>query len=168
MKKLFIILAACVFVWGCAKKQTVKPQPIEPKLTAPVEQAAPPAEEPSVRYADWQPLPQIATVFFNYDQSDLMPSAREALKKNAEFIKGNPNLEVLVGGHCDERGTFEYNLALGQRRAAVVREYYGQLGVPLGRIATISYGEEMPANPGQNEAAWAKNRRAETKIRTKK
>lgn len=173
MKKLSIIVLSAVFflAFGCAKKQTVQqPKEIVPETPAVQAPAAPeePSEEPSIRYADWAAVPQIATIYFDYDQADLLESARAALKRNAEYLKNNPDVEVLVEGNCDERGTFEYNLALGQRRAAAVREYYGQLGVAIGRIGTISYGEEQPAVVGTDEASFAKNRRVETKIRTKK
>jgi peptidoglycan-associated lipoprotein len=130
------------------------------------EPAEPTKEEPSVRFTDWTQVPDIGSVHFDYDKSELKTEDRDTLKKNADYLNGNPGVNVLVEGHCDERGTIEYNLALGQKRAAAVREYYGQLGVALGRIGTISYGSEKPADPAHNENAWAKNRRAETKIRS--
>jgi peptidoglycan-associated lipoprotein len=152
-------------MWGCAKKQVVKPQE---QVTTPPPVQEQTKEEPSVRFTDWTEVPQLKVIRFNYDSSDLSDDARATLKTNAEFMKSNPDLMVLVEGHCDERGTTEYNLALGQRRASSVRDYYGKLGVPLGRIGTISYGEEMPVDPAHDENAWAKNRRAETKVRTPK
>lgn len=167
MKKTLLLIIMAALIAGCAKKQIVKqPLPVTPVDTS--SETPPSTDETSVRYADWAPIPQIAVIYFDYDQSDILPSARTALSKNAEYLKTNTSYDILVGGHCDERGTFEYNLSLGQRRAAAVRDYYIQLGVPAGRIATISYGQEMPADPGHDEAAWAKNRRAETKVRTKK
>jgi peptidoglycan-associated lipoprotein len=87
------------------------------------------------------------------------------LIRNAEFLRANPDLEILIEGHCDERGTYEYNLALGKRRATAIKEYYGRLGISLGRIGTISYGEERPLDPRSNEQAWALNRRGVTKVR---
>ncbi len=86
------------------------------------------------------------------------------MKANSNFLKNNPKVNIVIEGHCDERGTTEYNLALGQRRAVKVKEYYVQLGIAPNRIATVSYGEEMPADKRNNEAGWAKNRRAETKV----
>lgn len=161
LKQLLLITAVAVFMFGCAKKQVVKP---EEAVTPPAEST----EEPSVRYSDWQSVPQLKTVLFEYDQSELSQESRSALSANADYLKDNAELSVLVEGYADERGTVEYNLALGQRRAAIVREYYGQLGVPLGRIGTISYGEERPLDPGHNEAAWLQNRRVETKVRSGK
>jgi peptidoglycan-associated lipoprotein len=140
-------------------------KPAEPVTPQP--QAEQPKEEPSVRFTDWEAVPQIKAIYFDYDSTDLSAEARATLKGNADFLAANPDYNVLVEGNCDERGTTEYNLALGQRRASAVRDYYGKLGVPLGCIGTISYGEEKPVDPGHTEAAWAKNRRAETKVRSK-
>ena len=143
----------------------------DPKPFAPVEYRGPlgsiDTNVEGVRLGElWQQTAQVRTIHFDYDRTDLRPADREILKANAEFLKSNTELSVLVEGHCDERGTTEYNLALGQKRAAAVRNYYGQLGVPLGRIGTISYGEEIPIDAAHTENAWAKNRRAETKVRS--
>ncbi|MHB9155249.1 MAG: peptidoglycan-associated lipoprotein Pal [Endomicrobiales bacterium] len=165
VNKLLIVIGGVLLMWGCAKKQVVKPTP-EGVPTPPVAEES--KDEPSVRFADWQGVPELRAVYFDYDQSELAAKDREVLKQNAEYLKNNQGLSVLVEGYCDERGTIEYNLALGQRRATAVRDYYGQLGVPLGRVGTISYGEEKPFDPGHTEAAWAKNRRAETKVRSGK
>jgi peptidoglycan-associated lipoprotein len=97
----------------------------------------------------------------------LEQEALDALKENASYLLNNADINVIVEGHCDERGTVEYNLSLGQKRAVKVKEYYVQLGVKANRVATISYGEEKPVDPRNNESAWAKNRRAETKIISK-
>jgi peptidoglycan-associated lipoprotein len=98
--------------------------------------------------------------FFGYDESTLSADAQAALTSSASWLKANPNYGLLVEGHCDERGTEQYNLALGDRRASIVRDYLVTLGVDTGRIRTVSYGEERPFDPGHNEAAWSKNRRA--------
>jgi peptidoglycan-associated lipoprotein len=100
-------------------------------------------------------------IYFDFDSSSLRPDALETLRQNAEKIKKNPNVIIQVAGHCDERGTQEYNLALGERRALSVRSHLIQLGVSGDRMITISYGEEFPAEPGSSEAVWAKNRRCE-------
>ena len=100
-------------------------------------------------------------IYFDFDSYALRPDARATLKDNAESIKKVPNVIVQIEGHCDERGTQEYNLALGERRALATREYLINLGVSGDRIITISYGEEDPVDFGHNEAAWAKNRRCE-------
>jgi len=99
-------------------------------------------------------------VYFDFDKSDLRPDTREALNRYSTVLKANPELKVLIEGHCDERGTDEYNLALGERRAQRVREYLVDTGVPSNRLRTISYGEMRPKASGSNEAAWAQNRRA--------
>ncbi len=101
------------------------------------------------------------TIYFDYDSSALRPDALAMLSKLADEVKSTPGVTVQVEGHCDERGTQEYNIALGSRRALAARAHLIKLGVPAGRLVTISYGEEVPAVDGQNEAAWAKNRRAE-------
>lgn len=160
MKKLLYVAGflTMAMLIGCAKKPIVKPPEV---ITPP--KVAETKEEPSVR-AEWESIPELKTVHFDFNKSELRPDAREILKKNAEYLKANKDLKILIEGHCDERGTVEYNLALGQRRANAIREYYGKLGISLGRIATISYGEEKPLDPASNEKAWAKNRRGETKV----
>jgi peptidoglycan-associated lipoprotein len=103
-------------------------------------------------------------VFFGYDRFDLSPEARATLEKQAQWINQYSGLTLTVEGHADERGTREYNLALGERRANSVKNYLVALGVDAGRIETISYGKERPAVPGSDESAWAQNRRGVTKI----
>jgi len=98
-------------------------------------------------------------VFFDTDKSDLMPAARTTIEAWANYLKANASQTMTVQGHCDERGTREYNLALGDRRATAVKNYLVALGVAPNRIQTISYGKERPDDPGHSEAAWAKNRR---------
>ena len=98
--------------------------------------------------------------FFGYDEAALSSDAQSALTSSATWLKTNPGYNLLVEGHCDERGTEQYNLALGDRRASIVRDYLVTLGVDTARIRTVSYGEERPFDPAHNEAAWAKNRRA--------
>lgn len=102
----------------------------------------------------------IRDAFFGYDEATLSSDAQSALTSSATWLKTNPGYNLLVEGHCDERGTEQYNLALGDRRASIVRDYLVTLGVDSGRIRTVSYGEERPFDPGHNETAWAKNRRA--------
>jgi peptidoglycan-associated lipoprotein len=103
----------------------------------------------------------VQTVYFDYDSYALRTEALELLRQNAEKLKQIPGVIVQIEGHCDERGTQEYNLALGERRALAVREHLIRLGVSGDRMVTISYGEEDPANPGHTESAWAMNRRSE-------
>jgi peptidoglycan-associated lipoprotein len=104
-------------------------------------------------------------IYFEYDKSSLLPEAQERLKRKAEYLENNPGISVIIEGHCDERGTNEYNIALGDRRAKSARNFLINLGIAGSRLETISYGEEQPLDPGHNEAAWAKNRRAHFVIR---
>jgi peptidoglycan-associated lipoprotein len=103
-------------------------------------------------------------VYFDYDKSNIRPEYQPVLEGIAKWMGKKTDRQVLIEGHCDERGTDEYNLALGERRALSVRRYLVALGVASERLHTISYGEEKPAVPGSTEAAWAKNRRAEFKV----
>ena len=103
-------------------------------------------------------------VFFGYDQYNLTPEAQRTLEMQAEWLKRYPNVSVTIAGHCDERGTREYNLALGERRASAVRSYLTALGIDGSRIQTISYGKERPAVMGSNPSAWAQNRRGVTEV----
>jgi len=105
-------------------------------------------------------------VLFEFDSSVLSPTATQTLDRQAAWLKQYPDVIVTVEGHADERGTREYNLALGDRRANAVKNYLGALQVSPDRVLTISYGEERPANPGHDEAAWAENRRAVTVVNT--
>ena len=108
---------------------------------------------------------KIADINFDYDKYNLKPEAQEILKKGAPAYLKYRDYKLVVEGHCDERGTVDYNLALGQKRAKSVRDYYVRLGVPEGVMGTISYGEEKPLCTESTEACWAQNRRAETKIK---
>ncbi|NTW51814.1 MAG: peptidoglycan-associated lipoprotein Pal [Chlorobiaceae bacterium] len=104
--------------------------------------------------------PVLGDVFYDFDSSALSPEAQDQLKQNAVWFQRNSVPAVIVEGHCDERGTDEYNIALGERRAVAAKEYLVNLGVGNGRITAVSFGEERPFDPGHNEEAWAKNRRA--------
>lgn len=100
---------------------------------------------------------------FDFDRYDLKPEARQILTRKAEILKQYPEIKLVVEGHCDQRGTAEYNLALGERRARAAAEYLTNLGVATTRLSIVSYGKERPLDPGNGEAAWAKNRRDEFK-----
>jgi peptidoglycan-associated lipoprotein len=106
-------------------------------------------------------------VFFDYDSADVNDTGRTALQANAAVLKKYPTWVVTVEGHCDERGTKEYNLALGERRAVAARTYLISLGIDANRIRTVSYGSEFPFDPGHDEPAWHKNRRAHFVITAK-
>lgn len=139
-----------------------QPQPIENTTPEPVEtqpQSLPkPQEKPTV------PL-SLNTVYFDYDQSELRGDTYRALEDNLVVLKAYPEVNILLEGHCDERGTVEYNLALGDRRANAVRSFLLSRGIIGNRIQTVSYGKERPLDTGQTEAAYAKNRRVEFVIR---
>ena len=104
-------------------------------------------------------------IHFEFDSSTLTPEAQLTLKKKAEWLQNNPEAMSTIEGHCDERGTSEYNLALGDRRATSAKNFLVDLGISASRLTTISYGEERPIDPGQNEDAWAKNRRCHFTIK---
>jgi peptidoglycan-associated lipoprotein len=103
-------------------------------------------------------------VHFEYDRSDIKPEDQVALERKVAVLRANPRLELQIEGHCDERGPDEYNLALGERRAAATKRWLVEHGIPDTRLTIISYGEERPADPGHTEEAWAKNRRAEFRV----
>ena len=101
------------------------------------------------------------TVYFSFDSSSLTKNAIKLLKEKADWLMNNPTYKLVIEGHCDERGTTEYNIALGDRRAERTKQYLISLGISENRLSTISYGEEKPAYSDKNEKAWTKNRRAE-------
>ena len=138
---------------GAAESQVIEEQPV----MTPSQREA---EEQEGARREYVAEPMLEDVHFDFDKSDLRPDAREILNKNAEWIRNNPGVKIQIEGHCDERGTEEYNLALGERRANSVKNYLVSLGIEADRLYTISYGEELPLDPGHNEEAWAKNRRA--------
>ncbi len=107
----------------------------------------------------------LETIYFEFDQSGLRPDAKAELRASAERLKQNPDVRIEVQGNCDTRGSAEYNLALGNRRAESAKRYLGDLGVNASRISTVSFGEERPAVRGNNEVAWARNRRDDFVIR---
>jgi len=107
-------------------------------------------------------------IYFGFDQYALTPEARATLKKHADWLRANRGYAMRIEGHCDERGTNEYNLALGQRRADATKKYLVGLGVDSKRLSTVSYGEEKPLDPGHDEGAWTKNRRAQFAVTKQK
>jgi len=137
---------------GCASTSTVVDStPTDNATKAPQEETIQPASAPSLE-----------PVYFDTDQAVLRADARASLEARAEAIRQHPELGVVtIQGHCDERGSDEYNLALGERRAAAVKRYLVGLGVPASRLETVSYGEDRPAVPGHDESAWRYNRRSE-------
>jgi peptidoglycan-associated lipoprotein len=161
------LLVAAVVLSGCAKRpattQAAAPAPTGSASTTAATPPAPtPAPSSTARPAvqDFAAVPELADVFFDFDKYDIRPGDAKTLDANANWLKSNPNHLVLIEGHCDERGTNEYNLALGERRAKSTMNYLVSQGVQANRITIISYGEERPQCTEHNEACWAKNRRA--------
>jgi peptidoglycan-associated lipoprotein len=109
----------------------------------------------------------VADVFYKFDSGEIDADGRAALQKDADLLKKYPSWKITIEGHCDERGTAEYNLALGERRATTAEAYLVSLGVAADRIRTVSYGKEFPFDPGHDEAAWARNRRAHFVVTSK-
>jgi peptidoglycan-associated lipoprotein len=176
---IFFTLISCLIIFsGCAeKKVTVKSE--LPNMQEPAPALIPPpatetAKQPSTtetantkEAADEQSSLMGATakspvsdINFDFDSSIIRPDAREILKANADFLLKNKAATIVIEGHCDEKGTAEYNMALGQRRAQETKNYLVNVGINESIIRTISYGKERPLDPASNEEAWAKNRRA--------
>jgi peptidoglycan-associated lipoprotein len=145
------------------------PEPPDP-VREPVVVPAEPVRDPSVASASLDDLNKnspLKPVFFLYDSSDISSDAQAVLQDNAATMQKNASWVVTIEGHCDERGTAEYNLALGERRAVGVRAYLIKLGIPAERLRTVSYGKEFPFDSGHDESAMAKNRRAHFVITSK-
>jgi len=123
--------------------------------------------EASLRSGEFVSQDNILAINFDYDSATLSDEARRTLQDNAAILKPRKDWTIMVEGHCDQRGTIEYNLALGQKRAQEVRDYYVRLGVSKNSLGTISYGKEKPVCEEDTDACWHKNRRAETKVRIK-
>lgn len=133
---------------------TATPSPAPPGPTAGARTAVPPSPKEFVSTGT------LKDIYFDFDRWDITPAAAKTLKENAGWLKANPRHLLLIEGHCDERGTSEYNLALGERRAAAARTFLVSLGIGVGRITTISYGEERPVCTEKSEPCWAQTRRA--------
>ncbi len=160
---LTLLIAGCA---GSKKKSEPIAQP-EPLPPAPVVEPAPapPTPQPTPAPAPPKMALVLKTVYFDFDKSDLRPDARRTLEENVQVLQAYPNVKVLLEGHCDERGTVEYNLALGDRRANSVRAFLVSRGILGSRISTVSYGKERPVDPRRTEEAYAKNRRVEFVLR---
>ena len=137
------------------------PPPVEPEPPPPPPPVIEPEEELVTRsLAELNQDSPLQPVFFAYDSAEIDAASRRVLDGNAETLRRNPNWIITIEGHCDERGTAEYNLALGERRAVAARQYLVELGLAPDRLRTVSYGKEFPFDPGHDEAAWSQNRRA--------
>lgn len=175
----FFVALCCslLLAGGCAKKELVKGEGEVPAASTsqPAEAPAPKPEmkeekvqEPAVKEAPAtsteeskstaQPMVSMDNIYFDFDSFILTANARETLSRNAQQMMKEGSVNVQIAGNCDERGSDEYNLALGEKRAKAAMNYLTTLGVPADRLSTISYGKEKPIDPGHDEAAWAKNR----------
>jgi peptidoglycan-associated lipoprotein len=173
-----VALVLALGVAACSKKKPPVARPIPPPpppteqpVTPPPEPAAPTAETPtpapvaedSIASGSLDEINKnspLKPVFFGLDASEVDAAGQRVLEANAEVLKRYSSWQISIEGHCDERGTAEYNLALGERRALAARNYLVSLGIAADRVKTVSYGKEFPFDPGHTEEAWAKNRRA--------
>lgn len=171
-RRVLVLLAVCLVVAsGCGglkgKYRSLVEKAPEEAITEEELEALGISPELSARGMVFADTVKLQDVRFDFDKSNIKPDVREILAENANWLKKHRTVKVQIEGHCDERGTVDYNLALGQRRATSVRKYLVALGVRPERLFTISYGEEQPVDPGHTEKAWAKNRRAHFKIKAR-
>lgn len=151
-----IVLVSLFAFWGCPKQGEMSAVPEE---TAPPQETV--VEEDTPQERSMSAAEALQPVYYDFDRSSIRSDARSALRKNAEWLKANPDEKVKIEGNCDERGSNEYNLALGQRRAASAKKYLVDSGISSRRISLISYGEEKPACRESNEDCWQENRRSD-------
>jgi peptidoglycan-associated lipoprotein len=147
------LLALTLFLVGCPKR------PGGPGALVPAPAGSQAAPAPMVKPSEFSPIPNLRTINFDFDKYNIRPDAAKTLDGDAGWLKANPNNLVLIEGHCDDRGTNEYNLVLGEKRAKAAMNYLVGQGVQASRITIISYGKERPVCAEKNEACWAKNRR---------
>lgn len=164
-KSLLLVLLSLCFFSSCSKKDVQQDEPLmSPDDSSGLAPGNVPIQSDPMGATGTGGLSDTGSEFkvayFDYDSYTLRADARNALKENASWLKKNKNVNVQIEGHCDERGTTEYNLALGERRANAARDFLARLGVPKSRLSVISYGEERPADAGHDESAWSSNRRA--------
>ncbi len=179
---LLSLLTVVVLLAGCAKRPATTqvsappptaaatpapapaapaPAPLAPATPAPAPAPAAPAPAPArPSPKEFVSVPELKDIHFDFDKYNIRPGDAKVLDENASWLKGKPDLLILIEGHCDERGTNEYNLALGERRAKSTMNYLVSQGVQANRITIISYGEERPLCTEHNESCWSKNRRA--------
>jgi peptidoglycan-associated lipoprotein len=182
----FVLILVAVFAAACHKNKAPvarsmpppappaasgapPPRPPEP-VPEPAGVPAEPSREDSIASASLDDLnrnPPLKPVMFDYDSADISAEGQQVLNANAALLKKYSTWTITIEGHCDERGTAEYNLALGERRAVAARAYLVSLGISADRLRTVSYGKEFPFEPGHDEAAYAKNRRAHFVITAK-
>ena len=191
-QRQFAVIALLVVVLGagaCGKKKPPVARPMPTPATTGGTTTANPPPAPPTPVPDTTPIPPeprisddplvsgdldvinknspFQPVFFFLDSFDVAGDAQKALTANAEILKKYPSWVITIEGHCDERGTAEYNLALGEKRALAAKTYLVSLGIPADRLRTVSYGKEFPFDPGHDEDAWSKNRRAHFVVTSK-
>ena len=186
-KKLIVLVLLTMTIGACAKKTPpiARPMPPPPDLNTTTENKPPPPPQPVSEPVVVPPEPvaedsiagrslddlnrdsPLKPLFFALDQSDVDADGQRVLQENAAIMKKYPSWQITIEGHCDERGTAEYNLALGERRALAAKNYLVSLGIPADKIKTVSYGKEFPFDPGHEDSAWSKNRRAHFVITAK-
>ncbi|MDH4156799.1 MAG: peptidoglycan-associated lipoprotein Pal [candidate division Zixibacteria bacterium] len=168
MKKFGLLALLGLLVFALLFTSCTKPKPVidegpppvvEPVDTTPAPQPPPPPPPPPKLQES-----QLMTVYFDFDKYNLRADAKVSLDHNYDLLKEFMDVIIKIEGHCDERGTIEYNLSLGDKRAKATVDYLVGLGINAGRLSVISYGKERPVDPGHNEDAWAKNRRCEFRI----
>jgi peptidoglycan-associated lipoprotein len=174
MRKLMMVLVVLAFACGtmlmmssCAKKQIgtgeAAPAAGAPSAAAPAPAAATPSTA-GVDMAQDARAFEAEGIYFDFDKAEIKAEAKAILEKKAAWLRANPSYKVKIEGNCDERGTVDYNLALGDRRAKAAQKYLNALGIPMDRMSTISYGKEKPICTEKNEKCWSKNRRDDTKL----
>jgi peptidoglycan-associated lipoprotein len=184
--QIVLVLLLTVLVGACSKKTPPVARPMPPPADT-TGGAPPPPPEPPSPVSEPVPVPPMPVedtigsrslddlnrdsplqpLYFGLDQADVSAEGQQVLQANAAVLKKYPTWQVTIEGHCDERGTAEYNLALGERRALSAKNYLVSLGIPADRVRTVSYGKEFPFDAGHDDAAWSKNRRAHFVITAK-
>jgi len=161
---ILLVSSAALALSACSKKapETLPPAPADTTPSGPSTATPTPSGPTPGSQADFLASVAADRVFFGLDKSDIDDKARTTLRSQAEWLQRYPQKRITIEGHCDERGTREYNLALGERRANAAKNYLAALGIDPSRITTISYGKERPEALGSDESAWAQNRRAVT------
>jgi peptidoglycan-associated lipoprotein len=184
---IVLMLLVTVVIAACNKNKPPVARPMPPPLVTPADTnptGPPPPPTPVMEPVVVPPMPAEDTIgskslddlnrdsplrplFFPLDSSDVSPEGQQVLQANAAVLKKYPGMQITIEGHCDERGTAEYNLALGERRALSAKNYLVSLGIPADKVKTVSYGKEFPFDAGHDEAAWSNNRRAHFVITAK-
>ena len=176
MRKLMMVLVVLAFACGtmlmmssCAKKQigtgeaAPAPAAAAPSAPAPAAPSTKPVDDADKLRGEIKAF-EAEGIYFDYDKSEIKAEAKAILEKKAAWLRANPSYKVKIEGNCDDRGTNEYNLALGDRRAKAAQKYLNALGISMDRMSTISYGEEKPSCTEKNEKCWSKNRRDDFKL----